>query len=191
MSPTAEYGMPETEEFRDWQTSTCPEPLPILSEEQSAEEKAHTIEEDLVCDPVSLWVVELPSASRRDDITSAICGARELTRLGHDWDGEGSQGYSVNTWKRMRRFILRHAALTETCLRATLPPPSINPADHGSLDVFWQLKDRQLLINFPQEESEPITYYGQNKERTNTISGRTTERERRLDLAAWLIQKTK
>lgn len=191
MPPTAQYEYPETEEFVDWQASAPLESLSILSEEQRDKEKARTSEEDLVPDQASLWVVQPTPGPRRDDIGSAIRAARALAELGEDWDGEGSQGYSLNTWKRVKRFVLTHASISESRFRANLPVPTINPADQGSLDVSWRLSDRQLLVNFPADKAGPITYYGQNNQGDNTISGRTTGREHRLDLVAWLIQKTK
>jgi hypothetical protein len=191
MPPTAQYEYPDTEEFIDWQTSARLESLSIPSEEPRDKEKARTQEEDLVSDQVSLWVLQSPPAPRRDDIGSAVRAARVFAELGEDWDGEGSQGYSLNTWKRVKRFVLTHASVSESRFRVTLPVPTINPADQGSLDVFWCLSDRQLLINFPADETAPITYYGQNSQGDNTISGRTAGREHRLDLVAWLIQKTR
>ena len=191
MPAIAQYESAEADEFLDWQSYARLESISILSELQRVREKARISEEDLVCDPVSLWVVEAPLATDHDDISSVIRAARELTVLEDNWDKEGSQGYSLNTWKRVKRFVMRQAVLSESLLRATLPVPAINPADQGSIDVFWQLSDRQLLVNFPADETAPITYYGQNIAGNNTISGRTTGREQRLDLVAWLIQKTK
>jgi hypothetical protein len=125
-------------------------------------------------DKVSAAVVQFPSDHRRDDIRSAVQSARALTELGEDWDGEGAQGYSLNTWKRVKRFVLTHASISQSRFLANLPVPTINPADQGSLDVSWRLSDRQLLVNFPADKTAPITYYGQNNQGDNTISGRTT-----------------
>jgi len=185
MSPTAD---PETVEFADWPASKR---LDSFSNFSGGE--------DRLLRRLSLWdtpekapttVVQFPPR-RRDGIRSAVQSARALTELGENWDGEGSQGYSLNTWKRVKRFVLTHASVSESRFRASLPVPTVNPADQGSLDVSWRLRDRQLLVNFPADETAPITYYGQNSTGNNTISGRTTGREHRLDLVAWLIQKTK
>jgi len=181
MSPTAN---PETVEFADWPASR---PLDSFSNFSGREDLSLWDAPD----KVPITVVQLPPDRRLEGIRSAVQSARELTELGENWDGEGSRGYSLNTWKRVKRFVLRQAALSESLLRATLPVPAINPADQASLDVFWQLSDRQLLVNFPADENAPITYYGQNSAGNNTISGRTTGREHRLDLVAWLIQKTR
>ncbi len=179
---------PEIVEFADWPTS---KPSDSFSNFSSGE--------DRIMRHLSLWdppekasipVVQF-SPRRRDGIRTAVQSARALTELGENWDGEGSQGYSLNTWRRVKKFMVTHAFVSQSLFRATLPVPAINPADQGSMDVFWRLNDRQLLVNFPAEETAPITYYGQNDRGDNTISGRTTGRERRLDLVAWLIQKTK
>jgi hypothetical protein len=129
--------------------------------------------------------------ARERELTRSIREARELTRLEDDWDGEGSKGFSLSTWQRVEHFLLKHANIAETRFDAMLPTPLINPADEGSLDVFWKLASRHLLVNFPAEEGAPITYYGQNTHGDNTIAGRTTAHEQRPDLIAWLIQGMK
>jgi len=182
---------PGTVEFADWPAS---KPVDSFSSFSSGEDRLlrrlSLWDRDTV-DKVATTVVQFPPDRRCDDIRYAIQSARELTELGENWDGEGSQGYSLSTWKRVKRFVLTQASLSESFLRSPLPVPTINPADQGSLDVSWQLSDRQLLVNFPADETAPITYYGQNSAGNNTISGRTSGREHRLDLVAWLIQKTK
>jgi hypothetical protein len=182
MSPTAQ---PEAVEFTDWPAS---EPLDSFSNFSGGEDRL--LRRWDTPDKVST-IVHFPPVRRHDGIRSAVQSARALTKLGENWDGEGSQGYSLMTWRRVKKFMLTHAFVSQSLFRATLPVPTINPADQGSLDVFWRLSDRQLLVNFPADETAPITYYGQNNQGDNTISGRTTGRERRLDLVAWLIQKTK
>lgn len=195
MPPTALDECPETEEFIDWVPSARLEPSSMFEKPERLGE-----EESLVFERMSLWdtshkasiaLVQSSPDRSRDDIHSVVRSAFSLTELRDNWDGEGSLGYSLSTWRRVRRFLLWHASLSKSLFRAALPLPTINPADQGSLDLFWRLSDRQLLINFPADETAPITYYGQNREGNNTISGRTTGRERRLDLVAWLIQRTK
>lgn len=190
MPPTAQYEDTETVAgFADW----VPSKRADLFSSFSAREDPTTecMSSWGTSDKVLIAVVRNLPQRRRDGISSAVQSARALTKLGENWDGEGSQGYSTNTWRRVKQFMLTHAFVSQSLFRATLPVPTINPADQGSLDVFWRLSDRQLLVNFPADETAPITYYGQNNQGDNTISGRTTGRERRLDLVAWLIQKTK
>jgi len=60
---------------------------------------------------------------------------------------------------------------------------SIGPADHGSIDLYWEKADRTLLINFPAMESV-ANYYG--KKPKSEISGRFDPSEARAELALWL-----
>jgi hypothetical protein len=183
MSPAADL---ETVEFADWPAAKRSDSFSNFS-----------AGEDRLLRRLSLWdipekvtttAIQVPPRPR-DGIRSTVQSARSLTELGENWDGEGSQGYSLNTWRRVKKFMLTHALVSQSLFRSTLPVPVINPADRGSLDVFWRLSDRQLLVNFPADKTAPITYYGQNNAGNSTVSGRTTGREHRLDLVAWLIQK--
>jgi hypothetical protein len=116
--------------------------------------------------------------------------ARELTGLADNWDDEGSLGYSIETWRRVRRFLLLQSSLSAKVFQMELPIPQINPADQGSMDVFWRLPRRQLLVNFPKQSESPITYYGRDETGRNTVTGRTQDSDPRQDLVAWLIQTT-
>lgn len=194
-----EYSKAEEAEFTEWTPSARLASTACFEEQRGNAIDRPSAEgspvEDLPLwetrDRISVALVPSHSVRLQDDIRSAVCAARKLAEFRDDWDGEGSQGYSLRTWRRLRRFVLTQAFVSRSQFRAALPVPSINPADQGSLDAFWRLCDRQLLVNFPADETAPITYYGQNSRGDNTISGRTTGRERRLDLVAWLIQKTK
>jgi hypothetical protein len=61
--------------------------------------------------------------------------------------------------------------------------PQIGPADHGSIDLFWEKCDRTLLINFPAGESI-ANYYG--KKPKSEISGRFDPSDARAELVFWL-----
>jgi hypothetical protein len=197
MAPTAQREIPDTE-FMDW-PSHSEAFLNLADDEPGCGENPPGELDDSIAKRLSCWDAQtkligtlweaLPNRSQ-GDISSVIRAARALVELGENWDGEGSRGYSLETWKRVKRFLMSHASVARSLFRV-LPAPAINPADQGSLDVFWRLSGRQLLVNFPEDESAPITYYGQNRQGDNTISGRTTAGEKRLDLVAWLTQNTK
>jgi len=90
--------------------------------------------------------------------------------------------------KRASTFLRIQNAACNRLFQIPLPIPDINPADAGSIDLFWQLERHQLLINFPAGPSDPITYYGETVAGNQTIAGRTTPHDERPDLIAWLTQ---
>jgi hypothetical protein len=92
--------------------------------------------------------------------------------LKDNWDNEGSEGYSVETWERAIELLWQISELLEKdSLRDPIPMPKINPANKGSIDLFWDLDDCSVLINIPSREEELATYYGENKKK-ETISGK-------------------
>lgn len=116
---------------------------------------------------------------------TAVDRASRIPALGEDWDGEGSPGYQIGTLERAisgAEELLRTALLR---LGRVLPAPEINPAHEGSIDLFWQLEDRDLLINIPAQADAPCSFFGEDLE-GNTIAGDAPILPRRLDLLAWL-----
>lgn len=129
--------------------------------------------------------------SDQHDIDRELSRSHFLLRPPETWGDEDEPGITPATWERMRAFVVKQAAASVRLFGRPLPVPTINPADQGSIDVFWQLDGRELLLNFPAEESEPITYYGQTRTATQTTAGRTTVHDERPDLIAWLQQDLK
>jgi hypothetical protein len=133
--------------------------------------------------------------SKRHSITdrfaSAIQSALGIVQLKDNWDSEGSVGYSLETYNRMKSFLMANYAFARDVYSEVLPIPAIDPADNGSFDVFWKLEDRTLLLNFPAHNDAPVTYYGSSSDADNTIAGRTKPDQKRPDLVAWLIHKMK
>jgi hypothetical protein len=83
------------------------------------------------------------------ELEAVIDRSRSLVQSeGDQVDAEGTF-VSFATWQRVRRFLLKQAAASVTLFRLPIPPPTISPADEGSIDVFWQIKGRELLLNFP------------------------------------------
>src|SRR5579864_789949 len=161
MSPTLELDRRETD-FADWAEEInplCIEPEDFQVEAWRAEREyiktlelpeateGRVLHSDLLAWDEFSWEHSTRAKYFRgtDEIRYVLRAAHSLTMLRDNWDDEGSQGYSVQTWKRIRSFLLNHASLSERQFRQKLPVPQINPADQGSIDVFWRLADRQLL----------------------------------------------
>jgi hypothetical protein len=88
---------------------------------------------------------------------AAIRDAAWIAELGDDWDGEGSPAVLANTWGRAV-YILRNLANRAAEKRLYLPPVQIAPNGHGSIDLFWTLNDRAVLINVPADLTEAPSY---------------------------------
>lgn len=88
---------------------------------------------------------------------AAIRDAVWIAELGDDWDGEASPAVLASTWGRAVE-ILRNLANRAAEKRLYLPPVQIAPNGHGSIDLFWTLDDRAVLINVPAELDEAPSY---------------------------------
>jgi hypothetical protein len=101
----------------------------------------------------------------KSSIKELIQSSKWILDLKDDWDNEGSEGYSVETWERAIELLLRMSdLLEEESFRNPIPMPKINPANKGSIDLFWDLDDCSMLINIPSKEGF-ATYYGEHKEK--------------------------
>ena len=68
---------------------------------------------------------------------------------------------SSETVARATSFVSQMVAAAESLLRV-LPLPRINPADEGSIDLYWELEDRDLLVNVPGDKKEDLTFFGES-----------------------------
>ena len=119
------------------------------------------------------------------DVIAALEGSRSVLTLLDGWDDEGAVGYSSATWTRAARFLARHADAALRSLGRPLPRAYLNPADEGSLDLYWDLSDRTLLVNFAHGEDEPASFFGKKSD-GDTIQGVAQVDSVRQDLIAWL-----
>lgn len=88
--------------------------------------------------------------------------AKRILELGDDWDGEGSPGYSEETFNRADAFLRTHAEGLWESYGIRLPVPRIGPGPDGSVDLHWKLPSRELLVNIPADPNEVPTFYGDN-----------------------------
>lgn len=125
----------------------------------------------------------VPTQPDPSAIETVIQDSEWIFRLQDDWDGEGSRGYSREIWKRATEFL--HALAVEHWLSIA---PSIAPAENGSIDLYWRLPDRTLLVNF-SPESDVASYFGRVVNGDDTTGGYVQGRRNRQQLVAWLTSK--
>ena len=112
--------------------------------------------------------------------------AKRILELEDDWDGEGSPGYSEDTFNRAVAFLTTHAEwLWESCSKRS-PAPRIGPGPDGSIDLHWKQPSWELLVNIPADANEMATFYGDNYE-AQKIRGSLDPKNFNLGIATWLM----
>jgi hypothetical protein len=81
-------------------------------------------------------------------------------RADADWDGEGGQGYDEETWNRAAAFVRNYARRLWPGHGVPVPAPEILPGPAGSIDLHWEEKDFELLVNIPANSQERAEFYG-------------------------------
>lgn len=119
-------------------------------------------------------------------IAAAIEASRAMLDLPDDWDGEGSPAYDEATWQRAVHFLVRHV-LSFWEEYGTVPEaPKVRKGPQGSIDLHWRTANRELLINIPVAISEPIDFYGDDREGGHQVKGTLDPAETNLWLLRWL-----
>jgi hypothetical protein len=116
---------------------------------------------------------------------AAINASKLILNLQQGWDDESGIGYSVETWQRAASFVKTQLFLARDRPGVRFSAPMINPADGGTIDVYWQLPDRKLLINIPSEAESKATFYGEAAT-GETIGGKIDLAEPSPQFMLWL-----
>ncbi len=144
--------------------------LPTLTWKEYASTSAPTI-------PSELRYLEAP-----------IERSREILSWEDDWDGEGSPGYAQATWDRAIAFVICNAMRLYSLQGVRVVAPDVWPGPDGSIDIRWQNKGRDLLINVPVEEGEPATFHGDDND-NNVVKGHLNLSARNDWLLMWLMEQ--
>ena len=93
-------------------------------------------------------------------ISEEIEKSKYILELEDDWDGDGGISYKKSTWTRAIKFLTSYSkSLFENNL-CVLNRPKIYHSENGSIDILWKNESYRLLINIPQGEDSPATFYG-------------------------------
>ena len=93
---------------------------------------------------------------------SEINNSKRFLKLMDNWDNLGSKFYKLETWIKMKNFLLKIARDFYNHSSLLLPPPYINPSASGAFDLHWKTKDFELLLRIPEENDVLISFYGDN-----------------------------
>lgn len=103
------------------------------------------------------------------------------------WDWEDVDSCDRTTLEEVRDLMKRLAFIARDTFGYHLDVPHPAPAGEGSVDVFFEGAERNLLINTPNGD-ELVTYFGSDRSGT-TLGGSLSRRKSRRDLmtlAAWI-----
>lgn len=122
-------------------------------------------------------------------VADAVENSRSMLDWPDNWDGEGSPAYSETTWYRAGIFLLGTAIRLWHDYVVQIATPAVYNGPQGSIDVYWELADRKLLINVPQNPEEPISFYGHVSNSSNEMKGslRDSDSKLWLMLMMWLM----
>jgi hypothetical protein len=127
----------------------------------------------------------------REKLRAAIARAQSYLQQHHDSeDPDAAQLPNDITWGRVEAFLLAQSRLAlQLGHVALLDIPFVSVADGGSVDLYWRDDERTLLINIPEDLTQPASYYGQNVAGTVTMGGSVATDESTPMLAVWLIRR--
>jgi hypothetical protein len=134
--------------------------------------------------PPAKAVVISPSVFEIRAMDEEIRAAQFILRIENDFDSADFVPYTEETLSLATAFLRRLMIAAHSAGVFGIGVPQIGPADHGSIDLFWEKTDRTLLMNFPCLESV-ASFYG--KKPAGEISGRTDPSQSALELAYWLV----
>jgi hypothetical protein len=116
----------------------------------------------------------------------AIEESRWILQIEDDFDGEGGQSYQEDTWRRATDFLQRHSKSAALRFGRPLSAPQINPADSGSIDLFWEGQGYQLLVNFPSTDAQ-ASFFGSD-DSGESLGGTVHPGSIYPELISWLLR---
>jgi len=118
-------------------------------------------------------------------ITKAIEDSRKILELQDNWDDEGAKAYKKETWDRAVEVVRRSCEEMWENFVTTMPAPRILAGPDGTIDLHWKTAKFELLVNIPEDPTDPITYYGDDYG-MNTAKGTIDPNRPSHILLCWL-----
>ena len=113
-----------------------------------------------------------------------------IKNLQPGWDNNHAQAIGEDTFVRMCFVVKKITFQVEETIIHVIDPiahPSIGPVSDGSIDVLWNYRRRNLLMNFPHETSRLPEFYGQVDGSLSFLKGTLIMGEEEM-LVLWLLR---
>lgn len=122
-------------------------------------------------------------------IGETIEDSRQILLLQDNWDDSGGVPIGEPTWRRAVEFLARHAKWVWENDRSAIESPDVLPGPDGSVDLHWDHKDYELLINVPAAPKAMAGFYGDDRGGIS-IKGRFDPDRMNRGLLDWLKSTT-
>jgi hypothetical protein len=109
---------------------------------------------------VPVVLSDLGWESVQADLEAEFARSKRLLALEPNWDGEDSPGYTQEVLDRAQRLVGLTVKQLLSHPKVDKAVPSIDAGPNGSIDIYWQNGDRELLLNLPAIEGELAEFYG-------------------------------
>lgn len=106
--------------------------------------------------------IKFPSIIINPEFFYEINESKRFIEIENNWDNLGSKTYKLETWLKMKDFLLKIAQAFYNRSSLILPVPYINPGKSGAYDLHWKTNNFELLLRIPEEYNVPISFYGDN-----------------------------
>lgn len=114
--------------------------------------------------------------------------SRSLLDLEDDWDGEGSPGYTEQTWRRAVDLLVRVATDAWRHWRVAVDAVDVVPGAAGGIGLEWRAPAHELLVRIPADPTADAPYYGDDGEGGGKIKGTLVTDKPNRWLAAWFAE---
>jgi len=157
-------------------------------EPEHTPKQAHAFHFVIAGRSLSAW--EDPHSSRATAaLELKIASSRQVLDLRIDPEDPTSPAYSEDTWARAVEFLRQAAKVSWDFSGKRLQVPEILPGPHGSIDLHWDARKFELLINIPAEVEQAASFYGDDRG-TSTFKGTFAQGHLQSSIILWLNQQT-
>jgi hypothetical protein len=94
------------------------------------------------------------------ELINEIDNSKYLLEFKENWDDEESKGYKENTWVKSIIFLVDLTTWIYDQYDKKIETPKIYHGNNGSIDILWENDKYRLLINIPEDNDNPATFYG-------------------------------
>ncbi len=109
--------------------------------------------------------------SRFSNLAEQIRKSAYILELEDNWDDEGSEVYSKETFSAAINFAIDYCKTIWEEEFVLIEAPKISPGPEGSIDLLWDKQTYRLLLNIHPYPKQTASFYGDNRTPVPNIKG--------------------